>query len=62
MNRFYYVDERNAEGRPVYGQVDRDAHGDFYVELAKGETQSPWLATFVAGKGYVEFEPPRSVA
>ncbi|OQV10143.1 hypothetical protein CLAIMM_14183 [Cladophialophora immunda] len=53
--KFYYADERNAEGDAVYRAVDGEAHGQFYVELAEKEGQGPWLATFVKGTGYVDF-------
>ena len=53
--RFYYADERNADGSPVYAKINAQSHGDFYAQLAEGKTQAPWLATFVGGKGYVDF-------
>ena len=52
--RFYYADERKADGSAAY-QISGDAHGEFFVQLAEGSKQGPWLATFVKGKGYVEF-------
>ncbi|MCJ1310448.1 hypothetical protein MMC25_004112 [Agyrium rufum] len=54
-NQFYYADERKADGGPAYGAWDADAHAEFYTELAERETAGPWLATFVKGKGYVQF-------
>ncbi|KAF2231822.1 NAD(P)-binding protein [Viridothelium virens] len=53
--KFYYADERTGEGKPVYNAIDGAAHGDFYVELSEGKEQGHWLATFVKGKGYVDF-------
>ncbi|KND87547.1 hypothetical protein TOPH_07814 [Tolypocladium ophioglossoides CBS 100239] len=53
--RFYYADERNADGSPAYAAISGQAHGDFYTQLAEGKTQIPWLATFVGGAGYVDF-------
>ena len=52
--RFYYADERTYDGAPVYMAIDGEAHGKFYVELSEKD-QGPWLATFVKGKGYVDF-------
>ena len=51
---FYYADERKAGGAAVYGAIDGEAHGKFYVELSEKD-QGPWLATFVKGTGYVDF-------
>jgi hypothetical protein len=36
--------------------LDGDAHAEFYAELAAQESEIPWHATFVKGKGYVEFK------
>jgi hypothetical protein len=36
-------------------KVGADSHADFYLKLATEETDVPWDATFVAGKGYVDF-------
>lgn len=52
---FYYADERTETGDPVFGDVDGDAHGDFFLQLAEKKEQGPWEATFVKGKGYVKF-------
>ena len=56
--RFYYADERRADGSPVGGDISGEAHGDFYLELAQGKKGVPALATFVKGKGYVDFSKP----
>ncbi|KAK9243407.1 putative short-chain dehydrogenase [Lipomyces tetrasporus] len=53
--KFYYGDERNADGTAVYSNIDADAHGKLYVELAEGKTQGPWQQTFVKGVGYKHF-------
>jgi len=55
LQRFYYADERNADGSPAYAVVDGEAHGNFYVELAEGQGQGPWQQTFVSGVGYKKF-------
>ncbi|KZT30179.1 putative short-chain dehydrogenase [Neolentinus lepideus HHB14362 ss-1] len=53
--KYYYADERTPEGESVMHDISGDAHGEFYYELASGREQGPWLATFVKGKGYVDF-------
>lgn len=53
--RFYYVDERQADGSPTI-PVGGPAAGKTYVELAEKKEQGPWAYTFVDGKGYVEFK------
>lgn len=53
--RFFYADERNADGSPVYEHISGAAHGEFYAELASADSDVPWLATFVKDKGYVDF-------
>lgn len=53
--RFYYSDERKADGSPAYSAVDGAAHGELYVQLAEGKSQGPWLQTFVKGVGYKSF-------
>lgn len=37
------------------GAVDGEAHAEFYDQLANGIKNVPWHATFVKGKGYVDF-------
>ncbi|CAH0043712.1 unnamed protein product [Clonostachys solani] len=54
--RFFYADERNEDGTPVGNNIDGPAHGKFYAQLAGHEQDIPWHATFVKGKGYVEFK------
>lgn len=54
MSRFYYADERKADGSAAFG-VDGPAHGELYTELAEESTQRPWQQTFVKGIGYKEF-------
>jgi len=53
--KFYYCDERNADGTPAYSKIDGDAHGKLYAELAEGKTQGLWQQTFVKGVGYKQF-------
>lgn len=54
-DRFYYADERKADGTPVYSAVDGEAHGKFYTELAEQKVQGPWEQTFVKDMGYKQF-------
>ena len=53
--RFFYADERFADGSIKGQQIEGDAHADFFAQLAKGEGEVPWHATFVKGQGYVKF-------
>ncbi|KFZ15722.1 hypothetical protein V501_02607 [Pseudogymnoascus sp. VKM F-4519 (FW-2642)] len=53
--RFYYADERKADGTPIY-RVNGDAHAELYLKLAEGEGQGEWMQTFVKGAGYTRFE------
>ncbi|RDW62516.1 hypothetical protein BP5796_10818 [Coleophoma crateriformis] len=53
--KFYYVDERKADGTAIF-KVDGEAHGKLFWELAVANTQGPWLQTFVKGVGYKNFD------
>ncbi|EED15807.1 short-chain dehydrogenase, putative [Talaromyces stipitatus ATCC 10500] len=53
--KFYYADERKADGTPVYSKISGEAHGKFYVELAEHKSQGPWQQTFVEDVGYKHF-------
>jgi hypothetical protein len=53
--RFYYADERKVDGSAAYFDIDGEAHGSFYVQLAEGGEQRVWLQTFVKGVGYKKF-------
>ncbi|CAO2657712.1 Nn.00g038380.m01.CDS01 [Neocucurbitaria sp. VM-36] len=53
--RFYYADERLADGKSKGMNIDGPAHGEFFAQLANHEGGVPWHATFVADKGYVKF-------
>ncbi|KAF5667098.1 short chain type dehydrogenase [Fusarium heterosporum] len=53
--KFYYVDERKADGANK-SLVDGDAHADLFWDLAQSEEQGPWLQTFIKGEGYKSFE------
>lgn len=52
---FYYVDERTADGAPVYNDIDGDAHAEVFFELAQKSKQEEPIVTFVKGKGIVSF-------
>ncbi|MCJ1401956.1 hypothetical protein MMC11_005173 [Xylographa trunciseda] len=53
--KFYYADQRKADGAPAYSALDGAAHAELYAELAEREGQGPWLQTFVSGEGYRAF-------
>ena len=53
--RFYYGDERKADGSAAYFDIDGKAHGTFYAQLAESKSQGPWQQTFVKGVGYKHF-------
>ncbi|KAE9381996.1 hypothetical protein N431DRAFT_491262 [Stipitochalara longipes BDJ] len=53
---FYYTDERFHDGGGVFVDIDGQAHADFYSELVRRKNQGPREATFVKGKGYVDFD------
>ena len=53
--RFYYADERRADGDAVYSTIDGEAHGKHYLQLAEDKEQGPWQQTFVKGIGYKKF-------
>lgn len=36
-------------------KVGGEAHAQFYLDLASGKSDAPYEATFVKGKGYVDF-------
>jgi len=52
---FYYSDERKADGSVAGAGISGSAHAEFYYELSQKKEQGPWDATFVPGKGYVDF-------
>jgi hypothetical protein len=56
--KFYYVDERKADGGPIF-KVSGEAHASLLWELAEAKTQGPWLQSFVKGAGYKDFGPYR---
>lgn len=51
--KFYFVDERQAEGGPTI-PVSGESAAEMYVQLAEYQNQGPWNFTFVRGRGYVE--------
>ncbi|OQV11299.1 hypothetical protein CLAIMM_15155 [Cladophialophora immunda] len=54
--RFFWVDERNDDGTPMFTGLGGQAHADLFVSLSdRTAGDVPWQVTFVAGKGYVEF-------
>ncbi|KAI1332334.1 putative short chain type dehydrogenase [Xylariaceae sp. FL0255] len=53
--KFYFTDERLADGRPAGQGIDGPAHGDLYLSLAHEEKQSHWLVTFTKEEGRKNF-------
>ncbi|KAI1170582.1 NAD(P)-binding protein [Nemania sp. FL0916] len=53
--RFFYADERTEDGKIKAVELDGPAHAEFYAELVKHKGKLPWNATFVKGRGYVQF-------
>lgn len=53
--RFYYADERNADGSAVYNAIDGAGSATFYAELAEHKEQGHWQQTFVKNVGYKKF-------
>ncbi|KAL3479197.1 putative short-chain dehydrogenase [Aspergillus californicus] len=53
--KFYYADQRTADGAAIYNDIDGEAHAELFLELAAGKEQGPWLQTFVKGVGYTSF-------
>ncbi|TKX21201.1 hypothetical protein C1H76_6742 [Elsinoe australis] len=53
--KFYYADEREDDGTPMYKDLHGDAHAELFVQLAEGKEQGPWQQTFVKGQGYKDF-------
>ncbi|KAH6608906.1 hypothetical protein Trco_002252 [Trichoderma cornu-damae] len=56
---FYFADERTPEGIPIGDGISGPAHAEVYLQLAEGQVEVPWHATFVAGKGLVDFPQTR---
>ena len=56
--RFYYIDERNEDGSPMFTGLGGQVHADCFLGLAErkeGWKGLPWLVTPVKGVGYKEF-------
>jgi hypothetical protein len=53
--RFYFGDQRKADGSPAYSDIDGEAHAEHYFHLADTKSQGPWQQTFVKGAGYKQF-------
>ncbi|KAI0532417.1 hypothetical protein GGR58DRAFT_180246 [Xylaria digitata] len=52
---FYYVDEREPHGGPMYKGVNGDAHAKVFLELAQNSEQGPWQYTFSKDNEYAVF-------
>lgn len=44
--RFYYADERKADGEAAFRDIDGEAHGGFYVGLVEGKGTGAVAADF----------------
>ena len=53
--KFYYGDERKADGTAIY-RVNGEAYAKLYWDLAEEKTHGPWMQTFVNGAGYTMFD------
>ncbi|KAK6950701.1 hypothetical protein Daesc_007226 [Daldinia eschscholtzii] len=53
--RFYYLDEKHADGTYVTSDISGTGHAEEFLKLAKDSKQGPWNYTFVSGKGYTQF-------
>ena len=49
LRRFYYADERKADGMPAMQKRSGEAHARFYTWLVEQKEQGPWRATFFDG-------------
>ncbi|KAL2205195.1 NAD(P)-binding protein [Sarocladium strictum] len=54
--RFYYADQRNDDGTPMWDGPSGEGHAQLYLDLAESDERRHWLQTFVAGQGYKRFE------
>lgn len=54
-HRFYYADQRNADGSPANAGISGEAAAEFYTSLTETTSQGPWQQTFVKGAGYAKF-------
>ena len=54
--RFFFVDERDEYGVPMFTGASPQGHADIFLSLAhRSAGDVPWQVTFVTGKGFVEF-------
>ncbi|OTB10665.1 hypothetical protein K445DRAFT_322789 [Daldinia sp. EC12] len=53
--KFYYLDERHADGTYVTSDISGTGHAEEFLKLAKDSKQAPWNYIFVSGKGYTQF-------
>ncbi|KAL9609302.1 MAG: hypothetical protein Q9167_005920 [Letrouitia subvulpina] len=53
--KFYYGDERKADGSAAFRDISGEAHAKHYLQLAEGKSQGPWQQTFVKDVGYKHF-------
>ncbi|KAK5165785.1 uncharacterized protein LTR77_008708 [Saxophila tyrrhenica] len=53
--RFYFADERKADGSAAFRDISGPNHAEHYLSLAKSTENQPWWQTFVGGQGYKHF-------
>jgi hypothetical protein len=53
--RFYYADERKADGSFANMEISGENHGAVYLKIVEGKEKLPWNVTFV-GTEYVDFK------
>ncbi|PWN87284.1 putative short-chain dehydrogenases/reductase [Acaromyces ingoldii] len=51
--KFYYIDERLADGAPAYGKITGPGHADMVWKLSQEPTQGDWRVSFINGKGKI---------
>lgn len=49
MRRFFFADERQADGGSAGSKVNGDGHGEMYLRLIEDD-EVPYYVTFVDGK------------
>lgn len=53
--RFYYIDERLADGSPAYAKITGAGHADMTWELSQGTEQGDWRVRCVTSTVYSDF-------
>ena len=53
--KFYFANQRQTDGDPMYTDLSGEAHAVECVKMAEREGQGPWQWTFVTDEGYKAF-------